>query len=148
MQVRASLGQRGLLYVGDGPMAAREARAFLHAGQDCSLGPRSALQGSADLWDASLAPVWTGEQAGTPLSHHRTPGPPDQLAEGYELREPLSAVVAGETCPWTERRLVIRSRAQARAGAAALRPRLAHAPTARAALQTRRPGKPRCPEVP
>jgi transposase len=33
-QVRASVGQRGLLDVGDGTMAALETRAFLHAGQD------------------------------------------------------------------------------------------------------------------
>lgn len=33
-QVRASLGQRGLLYVGDCKMAALETRAFLHVGQD------------------------------------------------------------------------------------------------------------------
>ena len=31
-QVRASLGQRGLLYVGDCKMVALETRAFLHAG--------------------------------------------------------------------------------------------------------------------
>src|SRR5262245_31333738 len=33
-QVRASVGQRGLLYVGDCKMAALETRTFLHAGQD------------------------------------------------------------------------------------------------------------------
>src|SRR5262245_1140010 len=66
----------------------------------------------------------------------------------YELREPLTAVVAGETCTWTERRLVIRSLAQARAGEAALHTRLAQAQTALADLQTRRQGKPRCTELP
>jgi transposase len=66
-QVRASLGQSGLLYVGDCQMAALETRAFLHAGQDCYLCPLSALQGPADLWEASLAPIWTGEQDVTPI---------------------------------------------------------------------------------
>lgn len=42
-QVRASLGQRGLLYVGDCKMAAVETRAFLHAGQDFYLCPLEAI---------------------------------------------------------------------------------------------------------
>ena len=146
-QVRASLGQRGLLYVGDCKMAALETRAFLHAGQDFYLCPLSALQVPADLLEAYLAPIWTGEQDVTPIYRHRTPDDREQIAEGYEVQEPLTAVVAGERCTWTERRLVLRSLAQARAGEAALRTRLAQAQTALADLQTRRQGKPRCMEV-
>jgi transposase len=146
-QVRASLGQRGLLYVGDCKMAALETRAFLHVGQDFYLCPLSALQVPADLLDSYLAPVWTGEQDVTPIYRPRTPGSPEQIAEGYELQEPLTAVVAGETCTWTERRLVIRSLAQAQAGETALRARLAQAQTALASLTTRRQGKPRCTEL-
>jgi transposase len=146
-QVRASLGQPGLLYVGDCKMAALETRAFLQAGQDFYLCPLSALQVPADKLDAYLAPVWTGEQDITPIYRQRTSGQPEQIAEGYELREPMTAVVAGKTCTWTERRLVIRSLAQAHAGEAALRTRLAQAQTALADLQTRRQGKPRCTEL-
>jgi len=146
-QVRASLGQRGLLYVGDCKMAALETRACLHAGQDFYLCPLSVLQVPADLLDTYLAPVWTGEQDVTPIYRHRTPGHPEQIAEGYEVQEPLSAVVAGETCTWTERRLVIRSLAQAQAGETALRARLAQAQTALASLTTRRQGKPRCTQL-
>ena len=146
-QVRASLGQRGLLYVGDCKMAALETRAFLHAGQDGSLCPLSALQVPADRLDAYLAPIWAGEQDVIPIYRPRTPGQQEQIAEGYEVPEPLTAVVAGESCTWTERRLGIRSLAQARAGEAALRTRLAQAQTALADLQRRRQGKPRCTEV-
>ena len=146
-QVRASLGQRGLLYVGDCKMAALETRAFLHAGQEGYLCPLSALQVPAALLDAYLAPIWAGEQDVIPVYRPRTPGQVEQIAEGYEVQEPLTAVVAGEPCTWTERRLVIRSLAQARAGEAALRTRLAQAQTALADLQTRRQGKPRCTEV-
>src|SRR5262245_63861371 len=95
MQVRASLGQRGLLYVGDCKMAALESRAFLHAGQDFYLCPLSALQVPADLLAAYLAPIWTGEQEVTPMYRHRTAGAQEQIAEGYEVQEPLTAVVAG-----------------------------------------------------
>jgi transposase len=147
-QVRASLGQHGLLYVGDCKMAALETRAFLHAGQDFYLCPLSALQVPAALLDAYLAPIWTGKQEVTPIYRHPTPGDREQMAEGYEVQEPLTAVVAGERCTWSERRLVIRSLAQARAGEAALRTRLAQAQTALADLQTRRQGKARCTELP
>ena len=114
-QVRASLGQHGLLYVGDCKMAALETRAFLHAGQDFYLCPLSALQVPAALLDAYLAPIWTGKQEVTPIYRHQTPGDREQMAEGYEVQEPLTAVVAGERCTWTERRLVIRSPRPARA---------------------------------
>jgi transposase len=147
-QVRASLGQRELLSGGDCKMAALETRAFLHAGQDFSLCPLSALQVPAERLDASLAPVWTGPQDVTPIYRQRTPGQSELIAEGYERCEPVTALVAGEPCPWTERRLVIRSLAQAQAGEPALRARLAQAQTALADLQTRRQGKPRCAEVP
>src|SRR5215510_5076772 len=146
-QVRASLGQRGLLYVGDCKMAALETRAFLHAGQDFYLCPLSALQVPADLLDTYLAPVWTGEQDVTLVYRHQTPGHSEPIAEGYEVQEPLTAVVAGETCTWTERRLVLRSLAQAQAGETALRARLAQAQTALASLMTRRQGKPRYTEL-
>ena len=147
-QVQASLGQHGLLYVGDCKMAALETRAFLQAGQDFYLGPLSALQVPAERLEAYLAPLWTGEQAITPIYRHRTGGDREQIAEGYEVHEPVTAVVAGARCTWTERRLVLRSLAQARAGEGALRTRLAQAQTALADLQTRRQGKPRCTELP
>jgi len=147
-QVPASLGQHGLLYVGDCKMAALETRAFLQAGQDFYLGPLSALQVPAERWEAYLAPLWTGEQAITPIYRHRTGGDREQIAEGDEVHEPVTAVVAGARCTWTERRLVLRSLAQARAGEGALRTRLAQAQTALADLQTRRQGKPRCTELP
>src|SRR5262249_12579639 len=112
-QVRASLGQHGLLYVGDCKIAALETRAFLHAGQDFYLCPLSALQVPADLLEAYLAPIWTGEQDVTPVSRPQTAGDQEQIAEGSEVQEPVTAVVAGERCTWTERRLVLRSLAQA-----------------------------------
>src|SRR5438874_1487001 len=43
-RVRTSLGQRGLLYVGDAKMAALETRAEVHAGGDHYLCPLTAIQ--------------------------------------------------------------------------------------------------------
>jgi transposase len=146
-QVRESLGQRGLLYVGDCKMAALETRAFLQGGGDFYLCPLSALQVPPDMVEAYLAAVRAGEQALTPIYRQRVPGQPIQVAEGYERLDPLTAVVAGQTITWTERRLVVRSHAQAQAGETALRTRLAQAQTALASLNTRRQGKPRCTEL-
>lgn len=145
--MRESLGQRGLLYVGDCKLAAMETRALLQGGRDFYLCPLSALQVPPDLMEAYLAPVRAGEQALTPIYHPRGPGQPTKVAEGYERLEPLTAVVAGQTITWTERRLVVRSLAQAHAGETALRTRLAQAQTALASLNMRRQGKPRCTEL-
>ena len=87
-QVRASLGQRGLVDVGDGKMAALATRACLHAGQEVDLCPLSALQVPADLLEAYLAPIWTGEQDVPPLYPHRTPGDRAQMARATRGRRP------------------------------------------------------------
>ena len=144
-QVRASLGAARLLY-GIAGSAALEIRAFLHAGQDGYLCLLSALQALAALLDAS-APVWVREQDVILVYRHRTPGQAEQIAEAMRCRSP-DGCRGGEQCTWTERRLVIRLLAQARAGEAALRTRLAQAQTALADLQTRRQGQPRCTELP
>jgi transposase len=70
------------------------------------------------------------------------------VAEGYERLEPLTAVVGGEPLPWTERRLVSRSRQLAQAGERGLWARLTRAQAAVAALTTRRQGKPRLTQLP
>jgi transposase len=147
-RVRASMGRRGLLYVGDGQMGALETRGFIQAGGDFSLCPLSEIQLPPEILASSLAPVWAGDQALTPSYRQREGGPQELIAEGFERREPLTAQVAGATLPWTERRLVIRSRQLARAAAAARRARLAKAQAAVAALNERRRGKRRLFHVP
>jgi hypothetical protein len=70
------------------------------------------------------------------------------LADGFERLEPLTVEVAGDALTWTERRLVVRSRQLARAGARALRARVAQAQAAVTALNARGRGKRRFPELP
>jgi len=142
-RVRASVGRRGLLYVGDCKMAALETRAFVQAGGDGYLCPLAETQLPAEDLQAYLTPVWAGDQALTAVSRANNQGEPERLAEGYERPETLTAVVDGQTITWTERRLVVRSLAQAEAGAAALRKRVATAQAALLDLNTRRPGKKR-----
>ena len=70
------------------------------------------------------------------------------MAEGYERLAPLTAVVGGAPLPWTERRLVIRSRQLAQAGERGLRTRLTKAQAAVEAVTARRQGKPRLTQLP
>ena len=145
-RVRESLGQRGLLYMGDCKMGAVETRAFLQAGGDSYLGPLSELQVPPPVLAADLAPVWTGEPALTPIARVQVHSQQERIAEGLARSEPLTAVVAGAPISWAERRLVLRSHQLAQAGERGLRARLAKAQAAIAALHERRRGKRRMTE--
>jgi transposase len=147
-RVRESLGRRGLLYVGDCKMGAVETRAFLQAGGDYDLCPLSEIQLPPALLAGDLAPVWTGEHPLLPIAREPPDGPREPIAEGDERREAVTAVVAGAPCPWTARRLVIRSRPLAQAGETALRARLVNAQAAVAALNERRRGQRRVTALP
>src|ERR687897_615795 len=140
-RVQESLGRRGLLYVGDCKIGSVETRAFLQAGGDYYLCPLSALQVPLPVLAAYLAPVWTGEQALTPIARVSANSQQALIAEGFERVTPLTAVVAGAPISWAERGLVIRSHQLAQAGERGLRARLAKAQAAIAALNERRRGK-------
>ena len=147
-RVRESLGRRGLLYVGDCKMGALETRAFLQAGGDAYLCPLAEVQLPPAVLEGDLQPVWTGQQPLTRITRVTATGNRAYIADGYERLELLTAAGAGEAVTWTERRLVVRSRQLARAGATALRARLAKARAAVAALNDRGRGKPRFTELP
>jgi transposase len=147
-RVRASIGRRGLLYVGDCKMGALETRASLQAEGDCYLCPLSEIQLPAAALESYLEPLATGDPPLTRVTRLTATGTRQSLADGYERLEPLSAEVAGQAVAWTERRLVVRSRQQARAGERALRARLAKALAGVAALHERGRGKPRFTELP
>ena len=147
-RVRASLVRRGLLYVGDCKLGALETRAFLQAGGDYYLCPLSALQVPAEVVEEYVAPVWTGQQPLTRIYRTAANGKRQLVAEGYERLALLTAVVGGAPLPWTERRLVIRSRQLAQAGERGLRTRLTKAQAAVEVLTARRQGKPRLTQLP
>jgi transposase len=163
-RVRASLGKRGLLYIGDAKMASLETRASLQAGGDCYLCPLTAIQMPTEQWTTVLTPVWNQEQPLTTIAREQPDGDVLVLAEGFEqtvtLTAPLPLIQAGSAAPtptdgeppaplvWTERRLVVRSLRQAEAGAAALQQRLTRAQASILALNERRRGKPRLRDLP
>src|SRR5207248_10621148 len=75
-------------------------------------------------------------------------GTREHLADSYECRETFSAAVDGwRDVEWTERRLLLRSLAQAQVAESALRARVARAQQAITELTVRRRGKPRLPTV-
>jgi transposase len=139
--------QRGLLYVGDCKMAALLTRATLAERGDRYLCPLPATQVPADVLDASLA---TARASGPPerIERAQADGMMEHLADSYECRETLSAVVDGwRDVQWAERRLLLRAVAQAQVAESALRARVARAQQAITALTVRRRGKPRLPTV-
>jgi transposase len=142
-RVRESIGRWGLLYVGDGHMAALETRASLQAGGDFYGCPLAAIQRPPHVLADDLGPMASGQQPLTRITRLTATGTRQPRADGDERLEPLSAEVAGHLVAWTARRLVVRSRHLARAGATALRARLAKARAAVTALNDRGRGKPR-----
>lgn len=142
-QVRAGIGQRGLLYIGDCKILALETRAYVHSGGDYYLGPFSRTHVPPATLDEYLQPVWEESQELTSVYPQAAGEQPEPIAVGYERAVTVTAAVAGKEVSWVERRLVVRSLAQAKAGEATLRRHLALAQTAIRALNDRKQGKPR-----
>jgi transposase len=146
-RVQASLGRRGLLYVGDCKMAARETRACLAASGDFYLCPLPQVQLAEGELEEALEAVWRGERTLMPVFRERPDGKSELIAEGYEYPVPMSQAVGSEVPRWTERRLIVRSVRHAHAAEAALRARVAKAIAQIEALNQRGRGKKRVEEV-
>ena len=146
-RVQASLGRRGLLYVGDCKMASRATRAFIAAPGDCYLCPLPQVQLAEGEFETALEAVWRGERTLSPVFRERPDGQSELIAEGYEYPVPMSQEVGGEVQSWTERRLMVRSVRHAQAAEAALRARVAKAIAQIEALNQRGRGKKRVEEV-
>ena len=146
-QVRQGLGQEGLLYVGDCKLMALANRAHLQAGGDYYLAPFSQTQISPARLEAYLQSVWEDQQPLQPLQRPGADGRLETIAEGFERRESLRVEGDGPPLEWEERRLVVRSLAQARAGEKALHRRLERAQMAIEALNERGQGKTHFQEV-
>src|SRR6266487_480668 len=142
-RVQASVGRRGLLYVGDCKMASRATRACIAAPGDFYLCPLPQVQLAAGELEAALEAVWRGEQTLIPVVRERPDGKAELIAEGYEYPVPMSQEVGGEVHSWTERRLIVRSVRQAQAAEAALRARVAKAMAQIEALNQQGRGKKR-----
>jgi transposase len=140
-QVRQGLKKRGVLYVGDCKLMSLDNRAYIQAGGDYYLGPFSKVQFSDEALETQLQAVWSGQQALRPIYRMNTEGEEEQIAEGFERAESLSATQDGQEVTWSERRLFIRSFQIAKAAESALRERLDKAQAALEALNERKQGK-------
>jgi transposase len=141
--VRASLDRRGLLYVGDAKMAARQTRATIAAGGDYYLCPLSSVQQFEGALEAALEPVWRGEQVLTPVRRESAKGESELIAEGYEYPVIMRHQVGKEESVWEERCLVVRSLRHAAAAEAALLARVSKGTEQIRALNQRGRGKQR-----
>jgi transposase len=146
-RVRASLGQTGLLYVGDCKLAALLTRAQLHAGGDYYLCPLPSSQVAADWLAPWLEQVLADPARLTAVMRSGPDGQPTKLAEGCEQAVTLTSLVDGQAVTWTERRMLVRSLAQAHAQQTALQQRVQHALASLAEVTIRRRGKARLPDL-
>jgi len=142
-RVQASVGRRGLLYVGDCKMASRDTRARIAAPGDFYLCPLPQVQLAEGELDAALEAVWSDAHPLNSVVREGPKGEPELIAEGYEYPVPMSQQVDGTVQSWTERRLVVRSVRHAHAAEAALRARVAQAMAQIEALNQRGRGKKR-----
>ena len=142
-RVQASLGRRGLLYVGDCKMASRETRARIAAAGDFYLCPLPQIQLAEGELEAALEAVCKGEHVLSSVGRAGPQGQPEVIAAGYEYPVAMRQQVDGKVESWTERRLVVRSVPHAHAAEAALRTRVAQAMAQLEALNQRGRGKKR-----
>ena len=141
-RVRACLKRVGLLYVGDVKMGALGTRASIQAAGDFYLCPLSALQVSAERLAQQVAALRESSQPLLTVERTGADGQTHCIAQGYEDSEVITAQLEGVSYTWTERRLLVRSEAAARAAETALRTRLGQAQAALSELTVRRQGKP------
>jgi len=136
-RIKATLARDGLLVVGDSKMSALDTRAAIVAGQDDYLLPFPYLKDAPDWLPELLQPVWEQKQPLLPIflpedlpADASFADPGLAIAEGFEVTRPQTAQVNGRCINWTERCLVVRSHAYAKAERTALQRRLARAEAA------------------
>jgi len=132
-RIRETLGQTGLLYIGDCKMGALETRATFVQGDDLYLMPLAMGGDIPDLLSEQLDQVLAGEIKPTalylpedlPTDPAAEPDPALAIAEGFEIvRRQEATLEDGAVVAWQERLLLIRSRAFAEAQIKALEARL------------------------
>lgn len=147
-RVRASLGKVGLLYVGDSKLGAVGTRAQLQHAGDFYLCPLGRVQLSTEqlatlveeaLASSALTPILRPTADGLLLLDDD--GNPVVSADAWETTTDLTAELDGEPVSWTERRVLVRSRALQATQRQALERRLGQAEAELADLLVVRRGK-------
>ncbi len=148
-QAQQTLGQRGLLYVGDCKMAALSTRAYVQQSGDYYLCPLSGVQMSETTLQQLVAPVQAGTQVVKTIERVNEEGSSEAIAVGYEYTQQVSLTQNEQRIQWDERVLVVRSLALAQKQQAALQQRLVKAQAELALLNQheRKRGKKRWQQV-
>jgi transposase len=140
-RVQKVLGAGGKTYIGDCKMGSLATRAYLAASQDYYLCPLGGVQMPEQELDALLEPLRRGQQKLQGVYQKKDQGTRSLIAQGYEVSVPLTAQVDGQSVTWGERRLTVRSLAQARQQAQQLDKRLQRAHYQIQRLNIRKQGK-------
>lgn len=135
-QVRSTLNQEGILYVGDCKMAAIRTRAGIQYANDYYLMPLPATIITPKVLDSYLNAV--DQRNIEPI--YRFDGDAQEIAKGFEIIETVTGQIDDKTISWNERRLVIRSINYAKAQEKSLNKRLEKAKTSIATLTHARSG--------
>jgi transposase len=146
-RVQASLGHRGLLYVGDCKMASRQTRAWIEAQGAYYLCPLPQVQLSEGELEAAVESAWQGDVELSLVYREVDDGNAERIAQGYEHQVPMALEVAGKSQSWLERRLVVQSVRHAKASEAAIRARVAKARAQVEALNQRGRGRKRFEDI-
>jgi transposase len=126
-QAQQTLGQAGLLYVGDCKMAALPTRAYVQHSGDFYLCPLSGVQVNEATLRRLVAPVQAGTQPLTTIERRSEDERAEAIAVGYEYTQQVSLEQPEYTVQWDERVLVLRSLKVAQTQQAALHARLGKA---------------------
>src|SRR6266581_9439952 len=101
-QAQQTLGQGGLLYVGDCKMAALPTRAYVQQSGDYYLCPLSGVQVTEAKLRSLLAPVQSEPQRLRPIERQNEDDQPEQIATGYEFTQQVTLSQDGQTLTWDE----------------------------------------------
>jgi transposase len=124
-RLQTSLGERGLLYIGDAKMGALATRAYLQATGNHYLLPLAQIGHLPEQMSAWVSAAVDGQ---VQLQSIRADDGHTPIGEGYELTRPQAGTRPdGRSVTWRERVLVVRSTAFAQAAVRGLHQRLARA---------------------
>ena len=135
-RIRETLGQVGLLYIGDCKMGAIETRAVIAHGEDLYLVPLPRTGGIPDLLAEQIDKIVAGKvkthsiylPKDLPIDPDEDPDPELAIAEGFEIaRQQKAKLEDGTIVTWQERMFIIRSKALAQVQARNLDERLSKA---------------------
>ena len=126
-QVRKSIQNPGLLYIGDCKMASVMTRYHIQKGNDFYLCPLSAVQVPTEALEKLLLPLWNKEITLANVERMNDKDELEVIAQGFEFNASVTHTIEDTAITWEERRLVVYSPNHAKRSEAALKLRITKA---------------------